>query len=134
MTRMISTRMNGLRAALAPRAGVAEEIGRQDDRGGDDGRGYERDETDRCFRELVDHLVADGDHRAVSAGRRARRTLEEMAPGQTLRPVLRMTRSLTFTPSAPRAGADDACVLCGFWTCRCGSSAAPAPAVKAVAL
>lgn len=92
MTRTISTRTNGLRTALAPRAGVADEIGRQDDRGGDDGRGYERDETDRCFRELVEQLVADGDDRAAVAGRRARRTLQEMAPGYDRQPVLILHR------------------------------------------
>lgn len=114
---------------LAPRAGkaadVGREIGRQDDRSGDDGRGYERDETDQ-FHQLVHGLVLDGDNRAAEAGRRARRTLAEMAPGYTRQPVLLLTRPL------PMRGADDACVLCGYWSCRCGSSAAPAPSVRAV--
>ncbi|MEU0102941.1 hypothetical protein [Streptomyces sp. NPDC006267] len=92
MTRTISTRTNGLRTALAPRAGVADEIGRQDDRGGDDGRGYERDETDRCFQQIVQQLVDDGDARAAVAGRRARRTLQEMAPGYVRQPVLILHR------------------------------------------
>ncbi|MFJ7416366.1 hypothetical protein ACIQWZ_37035 [Streptomyces sp. NPDC098077] len=123
-----------LLTALAPRAGVAEEIGRQDDRSGDDGRGYERDETDRPFRDLVEQLLADGDDRAATAGRRACRTLAEMATGRTRQPVLRMTRELAFIPTASKAGADDACVLCGWWTCRCGGAApAPTPSLRAVA-
>ncbi len=51
----------------SPRAGVADDIRREDDRGGHDGRGYERDETDRCFRDLVEQLVADGDDSAALA-------------------------------------------------------------------
>ncbi|WP_435240085.1 hypothetical protein [Streptomyces sp. YPW6] len=86
------TGVSQLLTTLAPRAGVADEIGRQDDRGGDDGRGYDRDETDRCFRELVEHLVADGDDRAAEAGRRVRRTLQEMAPGYIRQPVLILHR------------------------------------------
>ncbi|MBK3588656.1 hypothetical protein JHN49_35205 [Streptomyces sp. MBT57] len=38
---------------------------------------------------------------AVAAGRQARRTLAQMAPGTTQQPVLLMTRPLTFTPTAP---------------------------------
>ncbi|MFF9690520.1 hypothetical protein [Streptomyces sp. NPDC014623] len=99
------TGVSQLRTVLAPRAGVAEEIGRQDDRSGDDGRGYERDETDRCFRELVEQLVADGDDRAAVAGRRARRTLAEMAPGYDRQPVLLLTRPFEFraTDTAPQS-------------------------------
>ncbi|MFI5905430.1 hypothetical protein [Streptomyces cyaneofuscatus] len=115
-----------LLTALAPRAGVAEEIGRQDDRSGDDGRGYEREGTDR-FHQVVRNLVSDGDRRADAAGRRVRRTLAEMAPGRTRQPVLRMTRELTFVPAtASKAGADDACGLCGRWLCD-GNCFAPAP-------
>ncbi|MFF4249463.1 hypothetical protein ACFYY2_34115 [Streptomyces sp. NPDC001822] len=102
----------GLSAALG--AGTIDDIGREDDQ-----RGYERDETDQ-FHQLVDHLVADGDARARSAGRRARRTLPEMAPGYERQPVLLLTRPLTFR------SADDACPLCGLWTCACGGIA-PAP-------
>ncbi|MFJ2101381.1 hypothetical protein ACIOHR_29815 [Streptomyces anulatus] len=93
---------------LAPHAGVADEIGRQDDRSGDDGRGYERDETDRAFQQLVEQLVADGDDRAAVAGRRARRTLQEMAPGYTRQPVLILHRPTM---------ASDACGLCHRWGC-----------------
>ncbi|MGW7402054.1 hypothetical protein ACWGH7_36985 [Streptomyces cyaneofuscatus] len=105
--------------------------GMEDD---DNRRGYERDETDTSYDQLVGRLVADGDRRAVTAGRRARRTLAEMAPGQTRQPVLRMTRQLTFAPTAAKAGADDACVLCGWWKCSCGGVApAPTQSVLAVA-
>ncbi|MET7563734.1 hypothetical protein ABZS95_26570 [Streptomyces sp. NPDC005479] len=102
-------------ARISPRAGTIDDIRREDDCGRDDGRGYERDETDR-FHRVVHLLVADGDDRARAAGRRARRTLDEMAPGYTRQPVLHLTRSLNFR------AADDACVLCGYWTCRCGSA------------
>ncbi|MGW0669797.1 hypothetical protein [Streptomyces sp. NPDC002746] len=80
---------------LTPRAGTVDDIRREDD-----ARGYERDETDQ-FHRMVERLVAVGDRRAHAAGRQARRTLAEMAPDQTLQPVLRMTRQLTFTPTAP---------------------------------
>ncbi|MFC8645095.1 hypothetical protein ACFUC2_30695 [[Kitasatospora] papulosa] len=76
---------------LTPRAGWLEDRERDDDQ-----RGYERDETDTSFRQLVERLVADGDTRAESAGRQARRTLAEMAPGYDRQPVLRMTRPLAF--------------------------------------
>ncbi|WP_432105886.1 hypothetical protein [Streptomyces sp. bgisy091] len=97
-------------------AGKIDDIGREDDQ-----RGYERDETDTAFRKLVDHLTTDGDDRARSAGRHARRTLAEMDPGYERQPVLLLTRPLTFR------SADDACHICGYWTCRCGG-VAPAPA------
>ncbi|MFI6143658.1 hypothetical protein ACIBCC_36390 [Streptomyces griseus] len=78
----------------------------------DNQRGYERDETDQ-FNRLVQQLVAEGDDRAAGAGRRARRTLAEMAPDQSRQPVLRLTRPLTFTPTA-QAGpvAGGACTSC----------------------
>ncbi|MFJ8982579.1 hypothetical protein [Streptomyces sp. NPDC102282] len=100
----------------APRAGLAKDMERDDN-----GRGFERDETDTAFRQLVDHLVVDGDDRARSAGRHARRTLAEMAPGYERQPVLLLTRPLDFR------SADDACPSCGYWKCRCGGIA-PAPA------
>ncbi|MFI5905237.1 hypothetical protein [Streptomyces cyaneofuscatus] len=117
------------RARLAPVAGGGWG-GMEDD---DNRRGYERDETDTSYNQLVGRLVADGDRRAATAGRRARRTLAEMAPGQTRQPLLRMTRQLTFAPTAAKAGADDACVLCGWWKCRCGG-AAPAPTQSVLAV
>ncbi|MFJ3594570.1 hypothetical protein ACIQUY_34840 [Streptomyces sp. NPDC090231] len=80
---------------LTPRAGTVDDIRREDD-----ARGYERDETDQ-FHQMVERLVAVGDRRAHAASRQSRRTLAEMAPDQTLQPVLQMTRQLTFTPTAP---------------------------------
>ncbi|MFI0005748.1 hypothetical protein ACH4NR_36930 [Streptomyces globisporus] len=80
-----------------PRAGLADDMTEDDN-----GRGFERDETDR-FQQLVQQLVVDGDDRAAAAGRRARRTYAEMAPGQTRQPVLRMTRPIVFTPTVPAA-------------------------------
>ncbi|MDX2921897.1 hypothetical protein [Streptomyces sp. NE06-03C] len=112
----------------APRAGLADDMTRDDNR-----RGFERDETD-TFHQLVQQLVDDGDDRAAAAGRQARRTYAEMAPGQTRQPVLNMTRPLTFVPTVSRAGADDACVLCGRWLCGGNCYApAPTPSLRAVA-
>ncbi|WP_424864014.1 hypothetical protein [Streptomyces sp. MMS24-I29] len=92
----------------APRAGViGDGIRREDDASGHDGRGYERDETDTNFRQLVRRLAADGDRRAVRAGRRARRTLAEMDPGHTRQPILRMTTT-DIVYKASRA-----CTSCG---------------------
>ncbi|WP_327713747.1 WhiB family transcriptional regulator (plasmid) [Streptomyces sp. NBC_00464] len=96
---------------LIPRAGIADDMSRDDD-----ARGYERDETDQ-FHQVLWHLVGDGDDRARAAGRQARRTLAEMDPGYERQPVLVLTRPLTFR------SAGDACVLCGYWTCRCGTAA-----------
>lgn len=48
MHRMTST-------LVAPRAGIADDMTEDDN-----GRGYERDETDSVFRQLVDQLVVDG--------------------------------------------------------------------------
>ncbi|MFC8236836.1 hypothetical protein [Streptomyces sp. NPDC057284] len=102
---------------FTPRAGTIDDIRREDDGGGDDGRGYERDETDR-FHRVVRQLVVEADDRARAAGRRARRTLAEMAPGYARQPTLNLIPPLNFR------SADEACVLCGYWTCRCGSAGA----------
>lgn len=108
--------MNSMTVTLdAPRAGLADDMERDDNR-----RGFERDETDNAFRQLVHHLVVDGDDRAQSAGRQARRTLAEMDPGYDRQPVLLLAPAVTFR------SANDACGLCGYWTCRCGG-VAPAP-------
>ncbi|MEU6631745.1 hypothetical protein ABZ905_26210 [Streptomyces parvus] len=72
----------------------------------DNRRGYERDETDQ-LNQLVGRLVADGDHRAAAAGRRARRTLQEMNPGFIRQPVLILHRPTM----------SDACGLCHRWNC-----------------
>lgn len=111
-----------------PSAGLYDDMEDADNK-----RGPERDETDRYHR-LVRRLVADGDWRAHRAGRQTPRTLQQMAPDLNRQPVLRMVdRPLTFTPTVARAGADDACVLCGWWRCRCGGAApAPTPSMRAV--
>ncbi|WP_157840948.1 MULTISPECIES: hypothetical protein [Streptomyces] len=46
-----------------PRAGLVDDMTEDDN-----GRGYERDETDTAFRQLVDHLVADGRPTAGTRG------------------------------------------------------------------
>ncbi|MEU6664260.1 hypothetical protein [Streptomyces sp. NPDC046821] len=72
---------------------------------------------------LVTHMVRHADAR-IPVGRKARRTLQEMAPGYERQPVLILHRPTM---------ADDACVLCGRWNCNpanCppqASTPAPAP-------
>ncbi|MFE6911921.1 hypothetical protein [Streptomyces erythrochromogenes] len=103
-------------ATLTPRAGKIDDIRREDD-----SRGYERDETDSLHQHGTLLLtMAERDDARIPGGRRARRTLAEMAPGYVRPPLL--------SCNVPFRAADDACVLCGFWTCRCGqNAAAPAP-------
>ncbi|MGW7109337.1 hypothetical protein ACWGHU_24585 [Streptomyces xanthophaeus] len=103
-------------ATLAPRAGKIDDIRREDD-----SRGYERDETDSLHQVCTLLLtMAERDDARIPESRRARRTLAEMAPGY-IRPPL-----LSF--NVPVRASDEACGLCGFWTCRCGQNAAvPAP-------
>ncbi|MEU6687720.1 hypothetical protein [Streptomyces sp. NPDC046832] len=75
----------------------------------------------RQLNDLLARMVREGDAR-VPAGRRARRTLQEMAPGYERQPVLTLHRPVM---------ADDACPLCGRWSCNgsdCPPGAAPAPA------
>ncbi|MFB7982978.1 hypothetical protein [Streptomyces vinaceus] len=97
-------------ATLTPRAGKIDDIRREDD-----SRGYERDETD-SLHQLGTMLLtmAERDDARIPEGRRARRTLAEMAPGYVRPPLLSF--------NVPVRSADDACVLCGFWTCRCGQN------------
>ncbi|MFG2716189.1 hypothetical protein ACGFX2_37510 [Streptomyces goshikiensis] len=100
---------------LTPRAGKIDDIERRDDE-----RGFERDETDSLHRLGTLLLtMAERDDARIPAGRRARRTLAEMAPGYVRPPLL--------TFNVPVRAADDACGLCGFWTCRCPAAAIPAP-------
>ncbi|MGQ4459607.1 hypothetical protein [[Kitasatospora] papulosa] len=104
---------------LVPRAGWLEDQERDDNH-----RGFERDETDNAFRQLVHRLAVDGDARARSAGRQARRTLAEMDPGYDRQPVLLLAPTLTFRPS------NGQCPLCDRWNCGgndCPPSTAPAP-------
>ncbi|MFJ9551767.1 hypothetical protein [Streptomyces erythrochromogenes] len=99
-------------ATLTPRAGKIDDIRREDD-----SRGYERDETDSLHQVGTLLLtMAERDDARIPGGRRARRTLAEMAPGYVRPPLMSF--------NVPFRAADDACVLCGFWTCRCGQSAA----------
>ncbi len=49
------------------------------------------DDPAQQFHRLVRHLAADGDERAAAAGRKARRTLAEMAPGHVRQPLLTPT-------------------------------------------
>ncbi|RPK55920.1 hypothetical protein [Streptomyces sp. ADI95-17] len=105
--------MSIMATPLQAQASDIDEIHREDESSGHNGSGYERDETDQ-FHQIVGHLVTDGDHRARSAGRCARRTLAEMVPGHERQLVLLLTRPLTFQ------SADDACAICGFWKCICG--------------
>ncbi|MFI9019483.1 hypothetical protein ACIGZI_36245 [Streptomyces griseus] len=95
--------MNSIASTLThPRAGLADDMTEDDN-----ARGPERDETD-AFHQLVQQLVDDGDDRAAVAGRRARRTLQQMIPGYTRQPVLTLHRP---------GMADDACGICGRWSC-----------------
>ncbi|MGJ5899417.1 hypothetical protein ACSCBZ_46880 [Streptomyces niveiscabiei] len=75
-------------------------------------------------RRLGDHLldVVRRQDAALPDGRRARRTLAEMAPGYERQPLLTLHRPVM---------ADDACGLCGRWNCKgsdCPPGAVPAPA------
>ncbi|WP_192806013.1 hypothetical protein [Streptomyces sp. SS1-1] len=70
--------------------------------------------------ELLTRMVREADAR-IAVGRRARRTIQEMVPGYERQPVLTLHRSVM---------ADDACPLCGRWSCKgsdCPPGAAPAP-------
>ncbi|MEU3901604.1 hypothetical protein [Streptomyces sp. NPDC045251] len=60
------------RAVPRPSAGIIDDI-----EDADNERGFEPDDL-AAFHQLVRHLIADGDRRAASAGRKARRTLAEM--------------------------------------------------------
>ncbi|MFD7532227.1 hypothetical protein ACFV8E_32310 [Streptomyces sp. NPDC059849] len=94
--------------ATALQASDIDEIHREDESSGHNGSGYERDETDTSFYQLVRRLVGDGDDRARTAGRRACRTYADMVPGVYDRqPILHMTTAtITFMASQP-------CQSCG---------------------
>ncbi|CAL9668798.1 hypothetical protein [Streptomyces sp. enrichment culture] len=72
--------------------------------------------------DLLAQMVRQADAR-IPAGRRARRTLQEMMPGYERQPVLTLYRPVM---------ADNACPLCGSWSCNPSNcppaSAAPTPA------
>ncbi|MFJ7209497.1 hypothetical protein ACIQWR_38950 [Streptomyces sp. NPDC098789] len=102
-------------ATLTPRAGKIDDIRREEE-----DRGYERDETDSLHQVGTLLLtMAERDDARIPDGRRARRTLAEMAPGYVRPPLLVF--------NVPVRAADDACGLCGWWTCRCGQNAAAPP-------
>ncbi|MEU3855042.1 hypothetical protein [Streptomyces sp. NPDC029554] len=71
--------------------------------------------------DLLARMVRQADAR-IPAGRRARRTLQEMAPGYERQPVLALYRPVM---------ADDACPLCGRWSCN-GSDCPPSGAAPAL--
>ncbi|WP_432095671.1 hypothetical protein [Streptomyces sp. bgisy100] len=76
----------------------------------------------RALDVLLARMAAEGDARARRAGRGARRTLQQMMPGYERQPVLLLHRPTM---------ADDACTVCGRWSCTggdCPPSATPAPA------
>ncbi|MCX5079209.1 hypothetical protein OHA84_38360 (plasmid) [Streptomyces sp. NBC_00513] len=99
-------------ATLTPRAGTIDDIRHEEE-----DRGYERDETDSLHQVGTLLLtMAERDDARIPEGRRARRTLAEMAPGYIRPPLLRFNMPV-------RAAADEACALCGYWTCRCGQNA-----------
>ncbi|MFJ6355171.1 hypothetical protein ACIQKB_37650 [Streptomyces sp. NPDC092046] len=110
------TRPGSLRGGLSDEARKIESE--------DDARGFEpEDALDR----VVHQFVADGDARAVRAGRRARRTLGEMMPGYERQPILILHQ--------PRM-AQDACPLCLRWGCNgtnCPPGVASAPTGTACA-
>ncbi|MEU5397350.1 hypothetical protein [Streptomyces tibetensis] len=76
----------------------------------------------RQLGDLLARMVDESDAR-IPTERRVRRTLQEMAPGYERQPVLTLHRPVM---------ADDACPLCGRWSCSGSdcppSSLAPAPA------
>ncbi|MER8233197.1 hypothetical protein [Streptomyces sp. NPDC094049] len=84
------------------RAGTVDDIEREEE-----GKGLEPYDDLAALHQLVRHLVADGDHRALRSGRRARRTLAETAPGYTRQPVLTLHR--------PRMA--ESCPLCAQSPC-----------------
>ncbi|MDX2802312.1 hypothetical protein [Streptomyces scabiei] len=67
--------------------------------------------------ELVMRMVREADV-GIPAGRRARRTLQEMMPGYERQPVLVLHR--------PAMG-NDACPLCGRWLCNPNGCPSVAP-------
>ncbi|MFJ3213834.1 hypothetical protein [Streptomyces flaveolus] len=75
----------------------------------------------RQLGDLLARMAREADSR-IPAERRARRTLQEMLPGYERQPVLTLHRPVM---------ADDACPLCGRWTCdpsNCPPGVTPAPA------
>jgi hypothetical protein len=86
---------------LLPRAGVVDDIESEDD-----AKGYEPEQANRQLAVLLARLVREADD-WVPDEVRARRTLQEMVPGYERQPVLVLHR--------PEM--NDACPLCGRWSC-----------------
>lgn len=76
-----------------------------------------RPNADRQLGELLTRVAREADTR-IAVGRRARRTVQEMMPGYERQPVLTLYRPVM---------ADDACPLCGRWSCN-GSDCPPSSA------
>lgn len=81
------------------RAGIFE-----DEEKRDNDKGFERDETDNRLRPVA--LVLGTPSQPTPPPPLPRRT-----PGETIPPLVRRNA---------RAGAEDACGVCGWWRCRCG--------------
>ncbi|MDQ0847577.1 hypothetical protein [Streptomyces sp. V1I6] len=87
---------------LSLRAGVVDDIESEDD-----AKDYEPEQANHRLGVLLVRMVRQADAR-IPAERRARRTLQEMLPGYQRQPVLVLHR--------PEM--NDACPLCGVWSCR----------------
>ncbi|MFI1652121.1 hypothetical protein ACH4XT_35050 [Streptomyces avidinii] len=83
------------RSATPLRAGIYDDMERDDNR-----RGFERDETDanQALGQLLRRIASEHDHR-IPAGRKARRTLAEMAPDYKRQPILRLHPSPAPAPT-----------------------------------
>ncbi|MFE6788203.1 hypothetical protein ACFVFF_38780 [Streptomyces sp. NPDC057680] len=73
----------------------------------------------RPTQQLLDRMCAEGDARAERAGRRARRTLQEMDPSYVRQPLLTLHRPVM---------AGGACPVCERFSCD-GTDCPPAAAV-----
>lgn len=79
------------------------------------------EEANRQLGDLLARMVREADTR-ITAASRARRTLQEMAPGYERQPVLVLHRPVM---------ANEPCFLCGRWACdpsNCPPSVAPSVA------
>ncbi|MFE5514138.1 hypothetical protein ACFQ9J_26755 [Streptomyces sp. NPDC056529] len=91
-----------VRTGKSVRAWVGEDIHEEDE-----AKGYEH-EPEARLHQLVQHLVADGDRRARTIGRPARRTREQMMPGHQRPELLSMTGPAHGTGGRPVRGGEAA--------------------------
>ncbi|MFE0778782.1 hypothetical protein [Streptomyces sp. NPDC058861] len=91
-------RPDTIRTSRPVRAWVGEDIHEEDE-----AKGYEH-EPEARLHALVQHLVADGDRRARTVGRPARRTREQMMPGHQRPELLTMTGPTHSTGGRPARG------------------------------